>query len=93
MRSSLVLLAALACAPVIPLAAETYDDVKAELDLTNPDDLVRLAEWCRENRRHRSATKHLREAIAIEPNHVGARTALGFCMVQRALGPRKPTAK
>lgn len=71
-------IAALAGAPIASIAAETYDEVAAGLDLTNPDDLVVLAEWCRENRRHRSATRHLREALAIDTNHIGARTALGF---------------
>lgn len=37
-----------------------------------------LAEWCREHKLTSQRQKHLRRIIELEPNHVGARRALGY---------------
>jgi len=37
-----------------------------------------LAEWCREHDLHAEREKHLRRAVALDPDHVEARRALGY---------------
>jgi hypothetical protein len=58
--------------------AETkYDQIRP----TYPDTALgqwQLAEWCRENRLNRQRAVHLERILELDPNHAGARHALGY---------------
>ena len=58
--------------------ADSYDEMLAETDRTNPDALYQLAMWCKENRLHLKAKKHLKEATKIDRNYAPAWEELGY---------------
>ncbi|HEV3137008.1 MAG TPA: hypothetical protein VGZ26_03875 [Pirellulales bacterium] len=41
----------------------------------------KLAEWCRENRLNRQRAVHLERVLELDPNHAGARHALGYSQI------------
>ena len=78
---------------VVTLARDDVERVEqtespfAELDRRRaampdePDALVAFAVWCRENDFRADERKALLQAIALEPDHAGARAALGYVRV------------
>ena len=59
-------------------AAESYQQRLAQVDPGNVDELYELAKWCKENRRLSSYNKHVREILAIDPNHAPTQELRGF---------------
>jgi hypothetical protein len=55
-----------------------YDQRFKQTSFRNPDQLYELALWCREYGLPRRAIRHLRQTIALNPNHEGARLLLGY---------------
>lgn len=58
-----------------------FDLYERKLKETPKDDSearFRLAEWCREKKLKTEAKKHLKEVIALSPDHEKARTELGY---------------
>ena len=64
--------------PQVPLAAESYEERLAQIDRSNVDELFDLVKWCKERRMHSSANRHMREILAIDPNHAPTRELQGF---------------
>ena len=60
---------------------ETLKDLYAKrrkgIDTKDPDQLVKLGEWCREQGWAAQATKDFHAALELDPDHGGAHTALG----------------
>jgi hypothetical protein len=57
-----------------------YDQIRN----TYPDTIEgqwKLAEWCRENRLSRQRAVHLERILELDPNHAGARHALGYSQI------------
>jgi hypothetical protein len=80
MRAPLLLLALLAASPTAS-AASLQDDYRARaaaVDRRDPDALVTLGRWCREAGLHAHARRHFTEAMKLDPDHLGARSELGF---------------
>ena len=77
MSLRIFLLSLLAC---VCLSGAEYDEKLAATDTSNPDELYALAVWCKENGLHRSYSKHLKEALKIDPNHYPSQTARGYVM-------------
>src|SRR4051812_6300833 len=63
---------------------DTTTDAEAEyqkLARSSPDTIEsheKLAEWCRQHKLQREYQQHLERILELDPNHAGARTALGF---------------
>ncbi len=60
-----------------PTKREQYDAKLASLDAKDADQQYLLGLWCRRNGLSREADYHLNYACALEPDHEGARRALG----------------
>lgn len=74
----ILLLAGVALTPLH--AAASTDEYEAELagvDLDHPDAVYQLAMWCRENGLHYKASRHFKQALALDPDHQPTRNALG----------------
>ena len=78
MRLRLLALAGLFAFSAATLNAESYDDKLALTDRKNPDSLYELVVWCKANKLHSSANKHIREILALDPNHAPTRELQGF---------------
>lgn len=61
--------------------AETYDERVAATDAKDAQAVFELAGWCKQQRMHTRAQQHYKQVIAIDPDHQGAREALGFVRV------------
>ncbi len=59
---------------------EVYDRRVAELNET-ADEHFALAEWCAENSLGTERRRHLSRCLELDPNHAGARRALGYVRV------------
>lgn len=55
-----------------------YEQRFQQTSFRDPDQLYELALWCREYNLPRKATRHLRQTIALNSNHEGARHLLGY---------------
>ncbi len=55
-----------------------YADKFEQTKFRDPNQLVSLAKWCQENKMERKKTRHLRQAIALDPDNTEARRMLGF---------------
>ncbi len=62
-------------------AEETFDEVKARTDFASADQVVALGNWCAANQRQTLARTYWNQALKLDPDHDGARTALGFVRV------------
>jgi hypothetical protein len=67
-----------------PTLAELYEARREKTDLEDPDALVELGKWCRENGWEQQAKKEFEAALEIEPDHRGARYALGHMFYEGA---------
>ncbi len=56
---------------------DQYETRAAKVNAKDPDALVGLAAWCRDNKLPKQAAKHLLEALALKPDH-----AVGIKMIQ-----------
>jgi len=56
---------------------ELYDAKRKGTDTSDPDQLVKLGEWCREKGWNGQARKEFKAALKLEPEHRGAHRALG----------------
>ncbi len=63
---------------------QVYAERRAKTDLTDPAALVALGLWCRENGWETQAVKEFNAALAIDPDHRGARHALGHVFYEGA---------
>ncbi len=62
-------------------AEESFDEVKARTDFASADQVTALGNWCAANQRQTLARTYWNQAIKLDPEHDGARTALGFVRV------------
>ncbi|HVS35228.1 MAG TPA: hypothetical protein VMS17_06570 [Gemmataceae bacterium] len=60
--------------------------VRSRANLTDPDERLRLAEWCRQNGLHDEAVAEVRAAVALRPDYAPCRRLLAY------LEGSKPTA-
>ena len=67
-----------------PSVMDVYAEMRRSVHDDDAASLRRLAEWCSERGLHRPAREMNERVIALEPDHEGARRALGF----RRLGER-----
>ncbi|MFC1586762.1 LA_0442/LA_0875 N-terminal domain-containing protein [Planctomycetota bacterium] len=59
-------------------AEDVYTNKLKEMDNQSAEDHFQMAGWCKENLSNKKAREHWQKAIEIDPDHEGARTALGF---------------
>ncbi|MFC1588467.1 tetratricopeptide repeat protein [Planctomycetota bacterium] len=59
-------------------AEDVYANKLKEMDDQSAEDHFQLAGWCKQNFNRKKARVHWQKAIEINPDHEGARTALGF---------------
>lgn len=74
-------LAALLAVPCVLNAAATKEEYEAKLeatDLSNPDQLFILGQWCKDNGYNFKASRHFKAALKLDPDHQATRDALGF---------------
>jgi len=60
-----------------PSAQEQYEQI-LPLYRDSAEDQFRLGLWCRRHKLHRQRQAHLERAVQLDPDHAGARKALGF---------------
>lgn len=60
------------------LAAESYDEKAATVDMNDPHQLYDLAMWCGENQLERKKFRLLRDVLDIDSDYPPARAELGF---------------
>lgn len=63
---------------------ELYEQRRRSIDPKDPDQLVKLGEWCREKGWAAQATKEWQAALKLDPEHQGAHTALGHVFYEGA---------
>lgn len=76
--------------------AASFEEMQAKTDMTSADAVYRLGVWCSENNQPSKARKFYGQAIKIDRDHEGARTALGMIRVgDRWInkGDENPTGK
>ncbi len=76
-----------------PGALDAADDDSPEThiaatDMSNPDQVFALASWFKEHQRLVSAQKYFKEVLRLDPDHAGARDALGFVRVNDRWVPK-----
>ncbi len=65
----------------VPSAEELeYEKIRGDFEDTAADQW-NLAEWCRQNRLREQRTTHLKRCIELDPDHTGARLALGYTRI------------
>ena len=78
MRIRFIAIAGLMALSAASLNAESYDDRLANTDRKDPNSLYELVVWCKANNFHSSANRHIREILALDPNHAPTRELQGF---------------
>jgi hypothetical protein len=66
---------------------EAYAFVRGRANLTDPDERLRLAEWCRGNGLHEQAVAEVRAAVDLRPDHPASRRLLSYLQDS---GPARP---
>jgi hypothetical protein len=66
---------------------DAYDFVRGRANLTDPDERLRVAEWCRLNGLHAQALAEVQAAVALRPEHAPSRRLLAYLQES---GPAKP---
>jgi hypothetical protein len=64
--------------------SEIYGKKRAAVDVKDPDRLVELGKWCRENGWETQAVKDFHAALDLDADHRGAHTALGHVFYEGA---------
>ena len=54
------------------------DFVRGRANLSDPDEHLRLAEWCRLNGLHERAVAEVKAAVSLRPDHVPSRRLLSY---------------
>ena len=57
---------------------DAYDFVRGRANLTDPDERLRLAEWCRLNGLHEHALTEVKAAVELRPDHPASRRLLTY---------------
>lgn len=57
---------------------QLYEEMLKNTDARDTTALMKLANWCKENRMSSKANKHLKQIIDLDPNHAEAREMLGY---------------
>ncbi len=60
-----------------PSLEERYGKRRATVDLNDPDALVALGDWCRDQKWEKKAREVYEEALTVDPGHAAAHRALG----------------
>jgi len=66
---------------------EAFNFVRGRANLSDPDERLRLAEWCRLNGLHERAVAEVKAAVNLRPDHVPSRRLLSYL---EESGPLKP---
>jgi hypothetical protein len=66
---------------------EAFGFVRGRANLSDPDERLRLAEWCRLNGLHERAVAEVKAAVNLRPDHVPSRRLLSYL---EESGPLKP---
>jgi hypothetical protein len=66
---------------------EAYAFVRDRANLTDPDEHLRLAEWCRVNGLHEQALAEVKAAVDLRPDHPASRRLLAFLQDSRPAQP------
>ncbi len=69
---------------------EAYAFVRGRANLTDPDERLRLAEWCRLNGLHDQAVAEVQAAVDLRPDYVPSRRLLAYL---QELKPTQPAAE
>jgi hypothetical protein len=71
---------------------EAYDFVRGRANLTDPDERLRVAEWCRLNGLHEQALTEVKAAVELRPDHPASRRLLTYLQesVPIQTAPTKP---
>lgn len=78
------------------LSAATYEEMVEKTDMSDADAVYRLGAWCGENNMPSKARQLYSQAIKIDRDHEGARTAMGMVRVGDRWvnkGDERPTAR
>lgn len=67
---------------------DAYAFVRSRANLTDPDERLRLAEWCRVNGLHEQAVEEVKAAVELRPDHAASRRLLAYL---RDSGPPPPS--
>jgi hypothetical protein len=67
---------------------EAFQFVRGRANLSDPDERLRLAEWCRLNGLHEQAVGEVKAAVALRPDNVASRRLLSYL---QETGPIKQT--
>jgi hypothetical protein len=67
---------------------EAFQFVRSRANLSDPDERLRLAEWCRLNGLHDQAVAEVKAAVQLRPDHVPSRRLLSYLQES---GPIKQT--
>ena len=70
-----------------PGMVEAYEFLRGQANLTDPDERLRLAEWCRLNGLHDQALDEVKAAVDLRPDDPGSRRLLSYLQES---GPAKP---
>ena len=70
-----------------PGMVEAYEFLRGRANLTDPDERLRLAEWCRLNGLHEQALDEVKAAVDLRPDDPGSRRLLSYLQES---GPAKP---
>lgn len=57
---------------------QLYEEMLKNTDSRDTTALMKLVKWCKENRMSSKASRHLKQIISLDPNHVEAREMLGY---------------
>lgn len=74
-RHAVAVLVVIACS--LSAASDELQDQIAATDMKDPEAVFALAQWCAENNQPSNARKYYNVVIRIDPEHFGAREALG----------------
>jgi hypothetical protein len=61
----------------LALAEDSYEDMAKKTDMSNADQVFALAQWCQEHQKPTQARQLYSKVIKLEPDHEGARAAMG----------------
>ncbi len=71
------ILAALLLAAAVCYAEDRLADLEKATDMNDAGSVYSLAQWCKENQQNRKANAYFTKVIKLDPEHAGARLALG----------------
>ena len=66
---------------------DAFHFVRGRANLSDPDERLRLAEWCRLNGLHERAVAEVKAAVSLRPDHVASRRLLSYLQESGPLTP------